>query len=222
ASRSPRDEPQSPVLDTVAQPSRVCQPNGTLANLCYPSERLPVKPVIPLKANSVSSVSSMALLKITTTAQSYNRVILPLAILNESQVTISCCSKVLTLARRVIVSCSVDVIATAAGAVDDTASGGDIDGSGSKGDLDLLRDDDGNSDSVGKYGDAANGGNGISYLSRRTIAKMQSQSDPRLVSHPLLARSPSQNSVSNQAMPVHNPMIAVHIQQVELCPHPDN
>ncbi|GJW85612.1 hypothetical protein Tco_0158757 [Tanacetum coccineum] len=90
-----------------------------------------------------------------------------LAILNESRVTISCCSEVTTLARRVTVSYSADVSATVAGAGGDTGVGGDTGGSVGESDLDLLRDDDGNSDVGGKDGDVTGGGNGISYPGQR-------------------------------------------------------
>nr|GEY72994.1 hypothetical protein [Tanacetum cinerariifolium] len=71
---------------------------------------------------------------------------------------------------------------TVAGGGGDTAtgSGGDIvAGGGGDGDLDLLRDDDGNSDGGGEDGDADDGGNGISYPSERTIAALVGKGQSR-------------------------------------------
>ncbi|GKG32613.1 hypothetical protein Tco_0430123, partial [Tanacetum coccineum] len=81
----------------------------------------------------------------------YDRVNLPLAILNDSRVTTSCCSNDPTLVRRVIISCTTDTKlarrVSMSFLTDSICSGGGgtvvVDGDGDsngKDDLDLLRD----------------------------------------------------------------------------------
>ncbi|GJX49256.1 hypothetical protein Tco_0276101 [Tanacetum coccineum] len=119
--------------------------------------------ITPNFHNSLTSCSAY-------TARSCDRVILPLAILSESQVTTSCCSNNPTLARRVTVSCMADtklirIVSMSSltdsrcssgggiNAGDGNGSGGSGSGdgdttgrSGGGGDIDLLRDEDGKSD----------------------------------------------------------------------------
>ncbi|GJU38734.1 hypothetical protein Tco_1191691 [Tanacetum coccineum] len=97
-------------------------------------------------------------------AQSCDRVNLPLVILSDSQVIKLCCSNDPTLARRVIVSCMAYAKlarkVSMSSPTDSICSGGDgtavgggdgdtDDGSGDEGDLDLLRDENGKSDGGG-------------------------------------------------------------------------
>nr|GEU94494.1 hypothetical protein [Tanacetum cinerariifolium] len=148
---------------------------------------------LSITQNSHNSLTSCS----TYTARSCDRVIMPLAILNESRVTTLCCSNNLTLARRAIVSCLADAklahrcptdsICSCGGG---TAGGGgygsgdgDTDG-GSDGEvnLDLLRDKNGKSDGGGKDdysksdggddddGKSGGGDVGISFPGRRAKA----------------------------------------------------
>ncbi|GJR30365.1 hypothetical protein Tco_1106597 [Tanacetum coccineum] len=115
-------------------------------------------------------------------ARSCDCVILPLTILSDSQVTTSCCSTDLTLARRVIISCMADaklarkvsmssqidsIYSSGGGTAADGGDGsgdGNTDGSGDgEGDLDLLRDKDGKSDGGGEDDDGKSGGGDDNY-----------------------------------------------------------
>ncbi|GKF36309.1 hypothetical protein Tco_0113067 [Tanacetum coccineum] len=89
--------------------------------------------------NSLTSCSAYS-------AQSCDRVILPLSIMSDSRVATLCCSNNPTLACMVSMSSPVDSICYRGG---EPAIGG----SDGEGDLDLLRDEDGKSDGGGEDDD---------------------------------------------------------------------
>ncbi|GJS22889.1 hypothetical protein Tco_0451521 [Tanacetum coccineum] len=119
--------------------------------------------------NSRNSLTSFS----TYFARSCDRVNMPLEILSDSRVIISCCSNDPTLARRVIVSCMADaklargvsmssptnsICFGGGGTAIGRGDGDTDDGSDGEGDMDLLRDEDGKSDGGGEDDDVKSDG----------------------------------------------------------------
>ncbi|GKF77546.1 hypothetical protein Tco_0230016 [Tanacetum coccineum] len=133
----------------------------TLASMSYArlcSSAISSLSVIQNSRDSLTSCSAYS-------ARSCDRVNLPLVILSDSRVTISCCSNDPTLARGVIISCMADDklarMVSMSFPTDSICSGGGgtaVSGGDGEGNLDLLPDTDGKSDGGGEDDDGKSDG----------------------------------------------------------------
>ncbi|GJX91683.1 hypothetical protein Tco_0345009 [Tanacetum coccineum] len=111
--------------------------------------------------NSCNSLTSCS----TYSARSCDHVNLPLLILSDSRVTISCCSNDPTIVRGVIVSCMADAklarkvsMSFRTDSICSDGGGTTVGGGDGDGNLDLLRDKDGKSDGGGEDDDGKSDG----------------------------------------------------------------